>query len=108
MTCDKRRQQIEAMLADEPQDVFLRYSLAMEMFKAEEHPAGLALLQELMNESPPMLGAFSLAGQQLTRLKRFAEACEAYRRGIEQARLQGDAHAADSMNDHLTRLEDLL
>ena len=107
MTAPSRRQRIEAMLADEPRDPFLRYSLAMEMFKAEEPTAGLAILNELMNEASPMIGAFSLAGQQLTRLKRFAEARDAYRRGIEQARLQGDPHAEDTMHDHLTRLDDL-
>ncbi len=36
MTAPSRRQRIEAMLADEPRDPFLRYSLAMEMFKAAD------------------------------------------------------------------------
>jgi hypothetical protein len=32
-----RREKIEAMLAEEPQDVFLRYSLAMELDKEGDH-----------------------------------------------------------------------
>jgi len=34
-----RREKIEAMLADDPSDTFLRYSLAMELDKENEHDA---------------------------------------------------------------------
>ena len=37
-----RRAKIEAMLADDPTDTFLRYSLAMELQKAGEFDASLA------------------------------------------------------------------
>ena len=37
MTENTRRQQIEAMLAEEPDDTFLQYALAMELEKDSEH-----------------------------------------------------------------------
>jgi len=37
-----RREKIEAMLVDDPGDTFLRYSLAMELDKENEHDASLA------------------------------------------------------------------
>ena len=107
MTEPNRRERIEAMLADEPGDQFLRYSLAMELHKAGEHERGLEILQGLMAAPEPLVAAFFMAGQQLTRLKRFDQARTALRNGIDQARRQGDAHAANEMSEYLGRLDDL-
>jgi predicted Zn-dependent protease len=102
-----RRERIEAMLAEEPGDQFLRYSLALELQKAGDHPRSLEILQQLMADETPMVAAFFMAGQQLTRLRRFAEARTALRNGIEQARLSGDSHAASEMSEYLARLGDM-
>ena len=42
-----RREKIESMLKDDPDDVFLRYSLALELEAAGEWEAGIDVLQEL-------------------------------------------------------------
>ena len=99
-----RRERIEAMLADEPNDTFLRYSLAMELEKEGQHDDSLARLHELMNDDPPYVPAFFMAGQQYAKLARIEEARAALRDGIEQARSQGNAHAAGEMSEFLTNL----
>ena len=99
-----RRQKIEAMLQDDPTDTFLRYSLAMELKAEGDHDSSLALLSDLMNEQPACVPAFFMAGQQLVDLDRVDEARATLRTGIEQARSQGDAHAAAEMSDFLTSL----
>ncbi|MCC6493369.1 MAG: hypothetical protein IT424_10130 [Pirellulales bacterium] len=99
-----RRQKIEAMLADDPQDVFLRYSLAMELDKEGDHDASVAKFDELTRGAPPYVPAFFMAGQQLTRLERLDEARAYLRDGIEAARQQGDAHAAGEMSEFLASL----
>ncbi len=99
-----RLEKIEAMLADDPTDVFLRYSLAMELDKADEHEASLAKLQELTTENPPYVPAFFMAGQQLVRLARIPAAQDLLRQGVEQARAQGDDHAAAEMSEFLNSL----
>lgn len=99
-----RRQKIEAMLADEPGDTFLRYGLAMELEKEGDHEASLAQLRGLMADSPPYVPAYFRAGQQLASIGRTNEARTALRDGIEQARAQGDAHAAGEMSEFLTSL----
>ncbi len=101
-----RRQKIEAMLAEDPQDVFLRYSLAMELRGEGEHPESLALLDELIRETPPCIPAFFMAAQQLVDLDRIEDARDYLREGIEQARSQGDAHAAAEMSELLSSLGD--
>jgi tetratricopeptide (TPR) repeat protein len=99
-----RREKIEAMLADEPHDVFLRYSLAMELDKEGDHDASLARLAALTRDDLPYVPAFFMAAQQLTRLDRVAEARTYLREGIEAARSQGDAHAASEMGEFLASL----
>ena len=99
-----RREKIEAMLADEPGDVFLRYSLAMELSKEGDHAQGLKLLDELASEDPPYVPAFFMSAQQLVQLQRVDEAREFLRTGIEEARRQGDSHAAGEMSEFLAAL----
>ena len=100
-----RREKIEAMLAEEPGDTFLRYSLAMELDKEGDHTASLAQLQELYTLDPPYIPAFFMAGQQLAKLNRLDESRSALRDGIEQARAQGDRHAAGEMSEFMATLE---
>ena len=99
-----RRTQLEAMLADSPQDTFLRYALAMELDSEEEHEKSLEIHRKLMNEDPPYVPSFFMSGQQLTKLDRTDEACEILKQGIEQARQQGDTHAAAEMAEFLEML----
>jgi tetratricopeptide (TPR) repeat protein len=99
-----RREKIEAMLRDEPQDTFLRYALALEFEKEGRNDESLAGLQELAAGDPPYVPAFFQAAQQLARLDRIEEARAVLRNGIEVARAQGDAHAAGEMSEFLASL----
>lgn len=99
-----RREKIEAMLVDEPNDVFLRYSLAMEQCNDGESEAALGLLKTLTEESPPYVPAFFRSAQILEELDRIAESRTFLRDGIEVAREQGDLHAAAEMGEMLSDL----
>lgn len=99
-----RREKIEAMLADDPTDTFLRYSLAMELDKVGENNASLTKLGELTGDDPPYVPAFFMAGQQFARLGRVNEARTVLRDGIEAARVQGNGHAAGEMSEFLASL----
>lgn len=104
MNTSTRRQRIEQMLADDPDDAFLRYSLAMEQEKDGDHELSLAGLRQLMQDDPPYVAAFFMAAKQLTRLRQIEEARAALRDGIEAARAQGDSHAASEMSEMLMNL----
>lgn len=99
-----RKEKIEAMLADDPADTFLRYSLAMELRNEGDSDASLAKLGELTRESPPYVPAFFMAAQQLADLDRVDEARTLLRDGIDEARRQGDGHAAAEMGEFLAAL----
>ena len=92
------------MLAEEPDDLFLRYSLAMELAKEGENERSLILLGELSKQTPPYVPAFFMAGQQLASLSRAAEAREFLEAGITEANRQGNSHAAGEMGDLLASL----
>lgn len=99
-----RREKLEAMLAVDPGDSFLRYGLAMELDKESAHDRSLELLVGLTKDSPAYVPAFFMAGQQLARLNRIDEARGVLRDGIDEARKQGNAHAAGEMAEFLAGL----
>jgi thioredoxin-like negative regulator of GroEL len=99
-----RREKIEAMLVDDPADVFLRYSLAMELDKEGDHESSLARFAELTTGDPPYVPAFFMSAQQLVRLNRIDEARSMLRYGITAARQQNDQHAAAEMSEFLMSL----
>jgi hypothetical protein len=104
MSSATRREKIEAMLVDDPDDPFLHYSLAMELDKEGRHERSLAEYEGLMSAAAPYVPAFFMAAQQLVRLDRIAEARAALRAGIDQARAAGNSHAAGEMGELLASL----
>jgi thioredoxin-like negative regulator of GroEL len=99
-----RREKIEAMLADDPGDIFLRYSLALELSKENRFDESIQRLRELTRESPPYVPAFFMAAQQLAGRQEIEAARGMLREGIETARSQGDLHAAGEMSELLASL----
>lgn len=101
----KRREQLESMLADSPEDTFLRYALAMELESEGENERSLSLHRGLIEDEPPYVPSFFMSGQQLADLERTDEAIEILKQGAEQAGLQGNDHAKAEMISFLQSLE---
>jgi Flp pilus assembly protein TadD len=99
-----RMEQIEAMLADDPGDVMLRYMLGMEHVAAGDDAGAVRVFRELLAASP-YVPAFHMAGQALNRLGHDAEACEVLRQGIAAAKAAGDLHALGEMEGLLATIE---
>ncbi len=99
-----RREKIEAMLADDPTDTFLRYSLAMEQRSEGLNDEAIASFEGLTKDDPPYVPAFFMAAQLMVDLDRISEARAFLRDGIDQARAQKDGHAAAEMSDYLAML----
>lgn len=92
------------MLAVEPGDPFLRYGLALELAKEGAHDRSLELHSGLTKDNPAYVPAFFMAGQQLAQLGRVDEARGILREGIDEARRQGNSHAAGEMAEFLASL----
>lgn len=102
-----RMEQIEAMLADDPGDAFLRYGLAMEHASHGDDESAVRVLRELIAATPdqPYVPAYHMLGQALARVGRESEAAAALREGIVAARKVGDGHALGEMEGLLSTLE---
>ena len=104
MTTKSRKQQLQEMLAEEPNDPFLHYGLAMEFISEGKDDEACRALQELLRVAPEYVPGYLQAGQVLVRLGRLEEARGVFRSGIATARQQGDHHAADEMEGFLANL----
>lgn len=100
-----RKEQIIDMLKSEPDDVFLRYSLAMELEKEASNEESLALFAELMKSDPPHIPSFFRTAQQLSALDRNEDAVPVLKEGIAAAQKQNDSHAAMEMSGFLEMIE---
>jgi predicted Zn-dependent protease len=98
---ESRRQKLEALLADDPDDAFLRYGVAMEYVSEGDNETAHRYLAELIRAHSAYIPAYVQAGQALVRLDREEEARVVYKAGIAMARKVGDAHAADEMERFL-------
>lgn len=99
-----RREKLEAMLAEDPADQTMQYMLAMELQKEDEDDRSLELFSNLMSDETPHVPSFLMAGQLLARLGRIDDARSTYQQGIEQAKAQGNDHAAGEMGQFLLEL----
>lgn len=101
-----RREKIEAMLAEEPNDTFLRYALAMEYKSEGDLATAITKMTELTKLSPPHVPAYFMAAQYSAEDGETEQARTLLRDGIEEARKQGDHHAAGEMSEFLQMLGD--
>lgn len=99
-----RIERIEEMLADTPDDQFLRYSLAMELRKEGESEKCTHLFQGLINDQPPHVPAYLMFAQYYAENEKINESREVLRAGIEEARRQNEMHAAGEMGELLSTL----
>jgi tetratricopeptide (TPR) repeat protein len=97
MTSKSRKQQIEEMLAEDPNDSFLRYGLAMEYAGLKQYDEAARCLRELIGLDPGYVPAYFQAGKALAELNRLDEARAVLRSGIAVAMQKGDGHAAGEM-----------
>ena len=105
MIAKSRREKIEAMLAEEPNDPELRYMLAMEHASEGNDEAAVRCFHELIQVAPQYPPAYHQAGRVLQRLNRLAEARAVLSQGIPIAGKQGNAHAAGEMMELLQSME---
>jgi Tfp pilus assembly protein PilF len=104
MATKTRKQQLQEMLAEEPNDPFLHYGLAMEYVSEGHDEEAAHCFHDLMAVAPDYVPAYLQAGQSLVRLGRMDQARALFERGIAVAHTQGDLHAAEEMAGFLANL----
>ena len=99
-----KRAKLERLLAADPGDAFLRYSLAMELDHAGETDAALAEFDRVLADHPDYVPAYFMKGQALARADRDDDARATLLAGVEVATRTGDSHAAGEMSGFLETL----
>jgi thioredoxin-like negative regulator of GroEL len=104
MSSKTRKEQLQEMLAEQPDDAFLRYCLAMEYVSEGNDEEAVHCFHLIYQASPDYAPAYHQGGQALVRLGRAAEASAVLSQGVAAARRQGDQHAAEEMQGLLDSL----
>jgi cytochrome c-type biogenesis protein CcmH/NrfG len=105
MAAKSRKDMIEEMLRDAPDDAELRYMLAMEHASSGHDDEAAKCFQQLTALSPEYAPGFHQGALALVRLNRVDEAKALLRRGIPAALKLNNQHAADEMGELLNSLE---
>ncbi|MCB9850046.1 MAG: tetratricopeptide repeat protein [Phycisphaerales bacterium] len=99
-----RLEQITRMLENEPDDVFLNFSLAMEYRSAGEIEKAMAQFDRVITLDPAYLAAYMRKGETLMNNRQFDEARAALEQGVAVAKDAGDQHMLDNINEMLDML----
>ncbi len=95
---------LREILADNPNDAFARYGLAMEYAKNGDADAALAEYDKIVSTNPEYVPAYQMSGQLLMNLGRDADARAWFERGIAAAQRAGNQHAMSEMQGMLDTL----
>ena len=95
---------LKQVLAQNPNDVFARYGLAMEYARSGQVDTALEEFRTLLQANPNYTAAYFQAAQALARAERMDEARHWLHEGITCADRVGDQHAKSEMGAMLEEL----
>lgn len=96
---------LKKYVADDPDDIFSKYALALEYIKAGEDQMAETLMQELITLHPEYLPNYYHFGKLQERKMDFSLASDIYTKGIEVAKTAGDQHTLSELVGALDNLD---
>jgi tetratricopeptide (TPR) repeat protein len=93
-----RIEQIQAMLADMPDDNFLTHALALEYIKAGLAGKAFECFNANLNNNPDYVATYYHLGKLQEQAGRTEEAIRTYEQGMEKAKNQGDIHSYNELS----------
>jgi len=99
-----RRAKLEALLQQDPDDVFLRYALALQCASDGDDAAALTGFDELLARDPHYVPAWFQLAQLLARTGNVERSRQVLQQGIQVAQAAGDSHALGEMQGFLAQL----
>ncbi|MFQ5491501.1 MAG: hypothetical protein ACE5GE_12335 [Phycisphaerae bacterium] len=99
------REQLEKLLASEPDDVFLNFGLAMQLAKEDCKDAALAQFRKVTEIDPDYSAGYYHQGRLLLGLGKAPEARDVLRIGVQATQRTGDTHAESEMQELLAEAE---
>ena len=99
-----RIQAITKMLASSPQDVFLHYSLAMELASSGRFEEAVAEFRRCIELDADYLAAYVEAGKSLRSAGKLEDARAIFNEALRLAAAQGQSHIRDHVQQQLDGL----
>ena len=99
-----RREKLEVLLVESPDDAFLRYALALAFASEGNSAQAIAGLDGLLQSTPDYVPAYFQLAQLQVDQGEADLAKPVLARGIEMARRAGDSHAEEEMRGFLGQL----
>ena len=99
-----RADMLKEFLAQNPNDAFARYGLAMEYRNAGDTAAAVREFDALIQANPDYTAAYFMAAQTLASAGRADEAKQRLREGIASAERTGNQHAKSEMSAMMEEL----
>ncbi len=106
MASEQRIETLKGLIAQDPNDSFSRYALALEYSGINEPATAIELLEELIKLDPKYLPAYHMLGQLLGKLNRTPDAKKIYRAGLDLATELNDEKTVKELREELEELED--
>ena len=100
-----RREKLQQLLHDDPDDPFLHYGLANEMLKDGDTREGIQVITDVIERFPDYVAAYFRAGQAMAEEGDNQAARDVVTAGIAVARRVGNEHAAGEMTEFLQMLD---
>ncbi|WP_028566951.1 tetratricopeptide repeat protein [Salisaeta longa] len=100
-----RIEQLEAFLAEDPDDTFTRFALAQEHLKQDAPERALAYFEDLVATDPGYVGTYYHLGKLYERMGRTEDAIATYEQGIEHARAQKQTKDLSELQDALLQAQ---
>ena len=95
---------LNEILAQNPNDAFARYGLAMELSNSGHIASALEEFEKLLSVHPDYTAGYFMAAQMLAKAGRGDEAKKLLEDGISAARRTGNSHAQSEMEGTLAEL----
>jgi tetratricopeptide (TPR) repeat protein len=95
---------IKKIVAQQPNDPFPRYGLAMEYKNAGQAEEAHAAFAELEERWPEYVASYLMHGNLLASMHKLGDARGVYERGIAAARKKGDGHSLGELESALQNL----
>jgi tetratricopeptide (TPR) repeat protein len=99
-----RRQKLEEFLAQNPNDAFSRYGIALDCFRQGDLAAADTHFKTILETNPDYVPAYQMYAQMLAQNNRTEEAKSVLAKGVDAAIRQGNQHARSEMESHLADL----
>jgi tetratricopeptide (TPR) repeat protein len=100
-----RREMLEEFVAQDPNDSFSRYALALELEKEGRELEAIPHLQEVIARDPNYIAAYYHLGRMLARMGQIEDARATYRRGLDAASAATDQRTRSEIQEALDMLD---